>query len=155
MHGLSCQENVSRFSMLLIPHIGTSLAVSHWKLRMVLMVAGVPIQPSRPKQAIFRNRFRLYCLLQRILQFQLVRSLTRRCIYIYIYIYIYNLASVSLYSHGLFQLYHGYQCLLVPTNTDNSLGGFELHSDCIFCSARICFLLVICYLFLFYICHIE
>ena len=38
LHGLSCQEKVSRFSMLLIPRYGTSLAVSHWKLRMVLMV---------------------------------------------------------------------------------------------------------------------
>ena len=38
LHGLSCQEKVSRFSMLLIPRNGTSLAVSHWKLRMVLMV---------------------------------------------------------------------------------------------------------------------
>ena len=28
----------SRFSMLPIPHNGTSLAVSHWKLRIVLMV---------------------------------------------------------------------------------------------------------------------
>ena len=38
LHGLSCQEKVSRFSMLHIPRNGTSLAVSHWKLRMVLMV---------------------------------------------------------------------------------------------------------------------
>ena len=38
LHGLSSQEKVSRFSMLLIPRYGTSLAVSHWKLRMVLMV---------------------------------------------------------------------------------------------------------------------
>ena len=38
LHGLSCQEKVSRFSMLLIPRYGTSLAVWHWKLRMVLMV---------------------------------------------------------------------------------------------------------------------
>ena len=38
LHGLSCQEKVSRFSMLLIPRYGTSLAVSHWKLRVVLMV---------------------------------------------------------------------------------------------------------------------
>ena len=38
LHGLSCQEKVSRFSMLVIPRYGTSLAVSHWKLRMVLMV---------------------------------------------------------------------------------------------------------------------
>ena len=38
LHGLSCQEKVSRFSMLFIPRNGTSLAVSHWKLRMVLMV---------------------------------------------------------------------------------------------------------------------
>ena len=38
LHGLSCQEKVSRFSMLLIPRYGTSLAVSHWKLRMVLMI---------------------------------------------------------------------------------------------------------------------
>ena len=38
LHGLSCQEKLSRFSMLFIPHNGTSLAVSHWKLRMVLMV---------------------------------------------------------------------------------------------------------------------
>ena len=29
---------VSRFSMLIIPRNGTSLAVSHWILRMVLMV---------------------------------------------------------------------------------------------------------------------
>ena len=43
--------------MLLIPRIGTSLAVSHWKLRMVLILAGVPIQPSRQKQAIFRTGF--------------------------------------------------------------------------------------------------
>ena len=148
MHGLSCQENVSRFSMLLIPHIGTSLAVSHWKLRMVLMVAGVPIQPSRPKQAIFRTGLDFTVFFSGFYSFSLSGRL--RAV-----VYIYNLASVSLYSHGLFQLYHGYQCLLVPTNTDNSLGGFELHSDCIFCSARICFLLVICYLFLFYICHIE
>ena len=28
LHGLSCQEKVSRFSMLLIPRYGTSLAVS-------------------------------------------------------------------------------------------------------------------------------
>ena len=32
LHGLSCQEKVSRFSMLLIPRYGTSLAVSHWAL---------------------------------------------------------------------------------------------------------------------------
>ena len=38
LHGFSCQEKVSRFSMLLIPRYRTSLAVSHWKLRMVLMV---------------------------------------------------------------------------------------------------------------------
>ena len=38
LHGLSYQEKVSRFSRLLIPRNGTSLAVSHWKLRMVLMV---------------------------------------------------------------------------------------------------------------------
>ena len=38
LHGLSCQEKVSRFSMLLIPRNGTSVVVSHWKLRMVLMV---------------------------------------------------------------------------------------------------------------------
>ena len=38
LHGLSCQEKVSSFSMLFIPRYGTSLAVSHWKLRMVLMV---------------------------------------------------------------------------------------------------------------------
>ena len=37
LHRLSCQEKVSRFSMLLIPCSGTSLAVSHWKLRMVLI----------------------------------------------------------------------------------------------------------------------
>ena len=38
LHRLSCQEKVSRFSMLPIPCKGTSLAVSHWKLRVVLMV---------------------------------------------------------------------------------------------------------------------
>ena len=37
LHRLSCQEKVSRFSMLPIPCNGTSLAVSHWKLRMVLI----------------------------------------------------------------------------------------------------------------------
>ena len=37
LHRLSCQEKVSRFSMLTIPCNGTSLAVSHWKLRMVLI----------------------------------------------------------------------------------------------------------------------
>ena len=37
-HGLPCQEKVSRFSMPPIPCNGTSLAVSHWKLRMVLVV---------------------------------------------------------------------------------------------------------------------
>ena len=35
LHSLSCQEKLSRFSMLPIPCNGTSLAVSHWKLRMV------------------------------------------------------------------------------------------------------------------------
>ena len=38
LYGLSCQEKVSRFSMLPIPRNGTSLAVSRWKLRMVLVV---------------------------------------------------------------------------------------------------------------------
>ena len=38
LHGLSCQEKVSSFSMLPIPCNRTSLAVSQWKLRMVLMV---------------------------------------------------------------------------------------------------------------------
>ena len=38
LHALSCQKKVSRFSMLPIPCNGTSLAVSRWKLRMVLMV---------------------------------------------------------------------------------------------------------------------
>ena len=38
LHRLSCEEKVSRFSMLPIPCNGTSLAVSQWKLRMVLMV---------------------------------------------------------------------------------------------------------------------
>ena len=38
LHGLSCQEKVSRFSMLPIARNGTSLAVSHWKLRIILMV---------------------------------------------------------------------------------------------------------------------
>ena len=37
LHRLSCQEKVSRFSMLPISCNGTSLAVSHWKLRMVLI----------------------------------------------------------------------------------------------------------------------
>lgn len=37
-HRLSCQEKVSRFSMLPISCNRTSLAVSHWKLRMVLVV---------------------------------------------------------------------------------------------------------------------
>ena len=37
LHRLSCQEKVSRFSMLLIPCNGTSLAVSHWKMRMVFI----------------------------------------------------------------------------------------------------------------------
>ena len=56
LHGLSCQEKVSRFSMLLIPRIGTSLAVSHWKLRMDTY-GWVSIQPSQPKQAILRTGF--------------------------------------------------------------------------------------------------
>ena len=34
-HGLPCQEKVSRFSALPIPCNLTSLAVSHWKLRML------------------------------------------------------------------------------------------------------------------------
>ena len=38
LYGLSCQEKASSFSMLLIPCNGTSLAVSQWNLRMVLMV---------------------------------------------------------------------------------------------------------------------
>ena len=42
LHGLSCQEKVSRFSMLLIPRYGTSLAVSHWKLRACLHGGGGP-----------------------------------------------------------------------------------------------------------------
>ena len=38
LHGLYCQEEVCRFSMLPIPCNGTSLAVSQFKLRMVLKV---------------------------------------------------------------------------------------------------------------------
>ena len=38
LHWLSCQKEESRFSMLPIPCNGTCLAVSQWKLRMVLMV---------------------------------------------------------------------------------------------------------------------
>ena len=38
LHGLSYQEKVSRFSMLPIARNGTSLAFSHWKLRIILMV---------------------------------------------------------------------------------------------------------------------
>ena len=41
----------------------------------------VPIQPSQPKQAIFRTGFDFTVFFSGILQFQLVRSLTRRWTY--------------------------------------------------------------------------
>ena len=41
----------------------------------------VPIQPSQPKQAIFRNGFDFTVFFSGILQFHLVRSLTRRWTY--------------------------------------------------------------------------
>ena len=41
----------------------------------------VPIQPSQPKQAIFRTGFDFTVFFSGILQFQLVQSLTRRWTY--------------------------------------------------------------------------
>ena len=55
----------------------TSLAVSHWKLRMDTY-GWVSTQPSQPKQAILRTGFDFNVFFSGILQFQLVRSLTRR-----------------------------------------------------------------------------
>ena len=80
LHGFSCQEKVSRFRILLIPRYGTSLAVSHWKLRMVLMVEyrSSRLDQNKPFSGPVST---LLSPLQRILQFQLVRSLTRRWTY--------------------------------------------------------------------------
>ena len=59
------------------PFNRTSLAVSHWKLRMDTY-GWVSIQPSQPKQAILRTGFDFNVFFNGVLQFQLVRSLTRR-----------------------------------------------------------------------------
>ena len=52
----SCQERGSRSCPLLNSFNGTSLAVSHWKLRMDTY-GWVSIQLSQPKQAILRTSF--------------------------------------------------------------------------------------------------
>ena len=64
----------SRSSPLLNSFNGTSLAVSHWKLRMDTY-GWVSIQPSQPKQAIFRIGFNVNVFFSRIYRFSFARCL--------------------------------------------------------------------------------
>ena len=76
----SCQKRGSRSCPLPHSFNGTSLAVSHWKLRMDTY-GWVSIQPSQPKQAILRTGFDFNVFFSGVLQFQLVQSLTRHWTY--------------------------------------------------------------------------
>ena len=58
----------------------------------------VPIQPSQPKQAVFRTGFDFTVFFSGILQFQLVRSLTRRWTYCINYVsqlFIYHKLTIT------------------------------------------------------------
>ena len=85
----------SRSCPLLNTFKGTFLAVSHWKLRMGTY-GWVSIQPSQLKQANLRTGFDVNVFFRGVLQFQLVRSLTRRwtwCISSFSYSHLYELCN--------------------------------------------------------------